>query len=264
MKVVSLLDNLSADDRLTAEHGLSLYIETEKHRILFDTGQTDAFARNAALLGVDLTLVDTAVLSHGHYDHTGGLARFLELNDHAPVYVHRRAFERFRASDGREIGMDLEHASNPRIVRTGDTLLLDNDLWLCTCNDKARPYASNSGDLLMFRNGGFVPDDFHHEQYLCLRENGRLVTISGCSHKGILNILHWLRPDVLIGGFHFKSLKPDRQGRATLDFAARHLAAFPTEYYTCHCTGRGPFEYLKETLGDRLHYLSCGSRIALP
>ena len=67
MKVVSLLDNLSADDRLTAEHGLSLYIETEKHRILFDTGQTDAFARNAALLGVDLGLVDTAVLSHGHY-----------------------------------------------------------------------------------------------------------------------------------------------------------------------------------------------------
>lgn len=264
MKVVSLLDNLSADDRLTAEHGLSLYIETERRRILFDTGQTDAFARNAGHLGVDLRLVDMAVVSHGHYDHTGGLAKFLALNDHAPVYVHRRAFERHLVADGREIGMDPSPAGNPRIVPTDDVLPLDDDMWLCSCNDEARPFPSYSQDLLMVRNGHPEPDDFTHEQYLCLRERGRLVVISGCSHKGILNIVQWLRPDVLVGGFHFKSLKPDQQGRATLDFAARHLAAFPTEYYTCHCTGRGPFEYLKQTLGDRLHYLACGSRISLP
>lgn len=259
MKIVSLLDNLSADSRLAAEHGLSLYIETEKHHILFDTGQTDAFARNAELLGIDLSLVDTAVISHGHYDHTGGLLRFLSLNDRAPVYVQRKAFKRHKASDGREIGMDRSLESNPRIVPTDDLLMLDENLWLCTCNDKERPFPSHSGNLLMLRGEDFVQDDFCHEQYLCLRENGRLIVVSGCSHKGILNIVHWLRPDVLIGGFHFMSLPMDKNGPDELDAAARTLSAFPTEYYTCHCTGKAQFDYLKQKLGNRLHYLAGGT-----
>ena len=91
MRVTMLLDNIAADGRLAAEHGLSLHIETGKHRILFDAGQSDAFARNAEALGIDLAAVDIAFVSHGHYDHTGGIARFLELNEHAPVYVHREA-----------------------------------------------------------------------------------------------------------------------------------------------------------------------------
>ena len=87
-----LTENTTACPELTAEHGLSLYIEANGLRILFDAGQSDAFAENAQRLGVDLSGVDLAVLSHGHYDHGGGLMRFLELNDHAPVYVSSHAF----------------------------------------------------------------------------------------------------------------------------------------------------------------------------
>ena len=91
MKITALTENTSADPRFGAEHGLSLYIEANGHRILFDSGQTELFERNASLLGIDLAGVDIAVLSHGHYDHSGGLKRFLELNDSAPVYLHRLA-----------------------------------------------------------------------------------------------------------------------------------------------------------------------------
>lgn len=264
MKVVMLLENTSSDPRLTAEHGLSLYIETEKHRILFDTGQSDAFSRNAEILGIDLRDVDVAVISHGHYDHTGGLARFLEINHHAPVYVRRRAFERHRSGDGRNIGMDTSLAEHPQIVLTEGRVSLDDGLWLDDCNDRERPFASHSGNLLMFRNGRFMPDDFFHEQYLNIRENGRLITISGCSHKGVLNILHWLRPDVFIGGFHFMSLDPEKDGRAELDGAAAALSGLPTTYCTCHCTGQKQFELLKRTLGDRIRYLSGGMSLTLP
>ena len=264
MKVVMLLENLSQDNRLVAEHGLSLYLETEKHRILFDTGQSDAFARNAEVLGIDLSKVDLAVISHGHYDHTGGLARFLEINDHAPIYVQRQAFERHRSGDGREIGMNPALASSDRIVPTDDTTVIDDDMTLCTCNGRERPFGSHSGNLYMFRNGKPVQDDFCHEQYLTIREHGRRITISGCSHKGILNILHWLRPDMLIGGFHFMSLDLEKDGLAELDAAAAALSAFPTTYYTCHCTGKKQFDYLKQKLGDQLHYLSGGMSLTLP
>ncbi|MBQ8744192.1 MAG: MBL fold metallo-hydrolase [Mailhella sp.] len=258
MRVTMLLDNIAADERFAAEHGLSLYIEAQGRRILFDTGQSDAFARNAKTLGIDLAAVDMAILSHGHYDHSGGMLHFMEINSHAPVYVSEQAFGRFEASDGRDIGIAPALADQRRIVRTGDFLALGPGLELHSCNAEPRPYASHSGGLLMYREGKLVQDDFLHEQYLCIRENGKLVVISGCSHKGILNIMHWLNPDVLIGGFHFMKLETSGEGKEELDRAAEELAGYETEYYTCHCTGKKQFDSLKEQLGDRLHYFAGG------
>ena len=93
MRITALLENTSACG-LPVEHGLSLFVEMENGcRFMFDMGQTGLFARNAETLGIDLNIADFAVLSHGHYDHGGGLATFLRLNDHAPVYMSRHAFE---------------------------------------------------------------------------------------------------------------------------------------------------------------------------
>ena len=93
MKIIALMENTAAVPDVLSEHGLSLYLEGKGHRILFDTGQSENFAVNAKRLGVDLAAVDLAILSHGHYDHGGGLKRFLELNQKAPVYLSVYAFE---------------------------------------------------------------------------------------------------------------------------------------------------------------------------
>ena len=99
MNLTVLLENTACRDELVAEHGLSLYIEAGGKRILFDTGASPAFADNAEKLGIDLSQVDLCILSHGHYDHGGGIRRFLEINDHAPVYVSRHAFGDYYNAD---------------------------------------------------------------------------------------------------------------------------------------------------------------------
>lgn len=99
VKVVTLLENAACREGLASAHGLSLYLETPRHRILFDMGPDGAFAENAAALGVDLKSVDLAVLSHGHYDHGGGLAAFCRCNDTARIYIRRDAFGEFLSAD---------------------------------------------------------------------------------------------------------------------------------------------------------------------
>src|SRR5690606_33142793 len=113
------------------------------------------------------------------------------------------------------------------------------------------------------RDGVVVPEDFRHEQYLLITEGNKRILISGCSHKGIVNIVHWFHPDVLIGGFHFMNLDPKGSGKAVLDAAAKELLSFDTVYYTCHCTGTAQYGYLKPQMKARLFYLSAGQEIAL-
>jgi 7,8-dihydropterin-6-yl-methyl-4-(beta-D-ribofuranosyl)aminobenzene 5'-phosphate synthase len=105
-----------------------------------------------------------------------------------------------------------------------------------------------------------LDDDYLHEQYLLLEENGRKYCFSGCSHKGLLNILSWFRPDVFFGGFHF--IRMDPHGRE-LEDALRQLQKFSTRYFTGHCTGQEQYAVLKEALGDRIGYLHTGTVIEL-
>ena len=105
MKIYTLMENTVKDEAFCCEHGLSLYVETPRHKLLFDTGGSAAFADNAAKLGVDLSQVDICVISHGHNDHGGGLAKFLELNSTAPIYISRYGFGRHFSGTEREISI---------------------------------------------------------------------------------------------------------------------------------------------------------------
>ena len=263
MKIVTLIENTTADESLACEHGLSLYIEACGRRILFDTGASGGFADNAEKLGVDLTQVDFAVLSHGHSDHGGGLHRFLECNRTAPIYMSRHGFLPLFNALGDYIGLDTTLKMSDRIIFTDGCMSLDRGLTLYSCNNDRLQYPLDTASLQMEVDGVRQPEDFRHEQYLLIEEGGKRICISGCSHKGILNIAGWFKPDVLVGGFHFFKLATEGPDARILDRAAKVLKAQPAVYYTGHCTGIAQYHYLKERMADQLHAIQTGTVITL-
>lgn len=257
MRIVTLLENTSCRGSLTPQHGLSLYIETGSLKILFDMGQDDTFLRNAHALDIDLAAVDLAILSHGHYDHGGGLAAFLKVNSKAPVYLHRSAFGQYYNGTEKYIGLDLTLQTQSRLIYTDGVAEPAPGLILSDCNRLG--WQNDPWGLTRKEGETFLPDAFLHEQYLQITEGNRRVLISGCSHKGIVNIAQHFAPDVLIGGFHLNKL----ENTATLQETARKLLASRTVYYTGHCTGEKQFAVMKEIMGDRLYNLSTGTVITV-
>ncbi len=266
MRISVLAENTAFSDAFEKEHGLSLYIETESRtagkKLLFDFGQTALFARNAKTLGIDLAGVDLAVLSHGHYDHGGGISVFLKENSHAPIYVSKHAFGAYYNATDNYIGLDCGMQQD-RMVLTGEKYELSENMVLFCCNEYERTEFVPACGLTKVADGVKMPDDFSHEQYLLLEENGKKILISGCSHKGILNLCRWFEPDICIGGFHFMKMEPDKQGRKSLAEIAQKLLTYPTVFYTCHCTGEEQYRILKEQMGDRLRYLSAGMQLTV-
>lgn len=262
MRIVTLMENTSCREELCPEHGLSLYIETERCKILFDMGKTSAFADNAEKLGIDLAAVDFAVLSHGHYDHGGGLARFLQINQKAPVYVHPLAFAEHYNGREKYIGLDPVLRGETRIIRTGGGMELAPGIRLEPATGRENLVPMDSFGLNVLQNGELIPDPFNHEQYLLIREGEKTVCFSGCSHRGVVNIAHWFRPDVLVGGFHFVKLDL-RQDREYMDAAAEKLLASGGLYLTGHCTGTEQYAYLKTRMGDALEALHTGSEFVI-
>ena len=258
MKITTLMENTTRSPALTAEHGLSLLVEAAGRTFLFDAGQSGAFADNARALGIDLGAAEFAVLSHGHYDHGGGLVRFLSENSHAPIYLSRHAFGPHYNAKGKYIGLDPALADCPRLIRTGDEYAISPGLTLFSCNDL--PRRADPRGLTRMEGGVFLPEDFRHEQYLLIEEDSRRILLSGCSHKGILELMERFRPDVLLGGFHFKDIPPESPELIRLGEA---LARFGCTYYTGHCTGEAQFAVLKTILGERLHPNRTGSVIEI-
>lgn len=258
MKITVLTENTAHRDNIISEHGLSIYIETKNHHILFDSGQSDAFLKNAEMLGVDISKVDIAVLSHGHYDHGGGLKAFLNINTHAKIYLNEFAFGKHYNQNGKYIGLDFELSHSDRLVFVGDEYEIDRELSLHSCNGFERRHTTDPFGLSIERDGTICPDDFLHEQYLLVKDGNKRVLFSGCSHKGVLNIVEWFSPDVLVGGFHFSKIEMNRDGKERLSEYAKTLLSYSAKYYTGHCTGDAQYTYLKEIMKERLEYISSG------
>ena len=231
MKWTVLSDNRSSDSRLSTEHGLSIFLQTERHKILLDTGASDVFIRNAELLGIDLSDVDYVFISHGHSDHAGGLRYFLEHNQKAQVIVSPDAMS----------GKYFSKRGNLHSITT--------------------PMPKGNQNLyVQDADGDYIHDDFRHE--LALYVDGLLFT--GCAHSGLENILAacpWPVHSV-VGGFHLlDGQETDDEIKA---LAQRLKAKCPeTQFYTSHCTGDNVFEVMKDVMGEQLQSFRCGTIIAL-
>ena len=275
MKVTVLLENTVCNPRFRCEHGLSLHIETEHHRVLFDMGPNAMFLENAEELGVDIRAVDTAVLSHAHNDHCGGLELFCRRNDRAPVYLQKEVWGEYYVVTPQKrayIGMDpsLRRYGDRFRLTEGDTVL-DGELRLFS-GIPTRDYWSHANDTLREKRGDEYPmDTFRHEQHLLVTEGGKTVLFAGCAHGGIVNILRRAEellghaPDAVFAGFHLynPSLRQS-EPRELVEAIGRELAAREhTKYYTGHCTGGEAFAVLRGILGDRLGTIHGGAVIGI-
>lgn len=271
------MENETGSSGCEAAHGLSFYVETEKHKLLFDAGPTEVVFRNAQKLGINLTAVDTVILSHGHYDHSGGILAFAQLNPAARIYMQHNAGGEYYAFDGegkgfRYIGIDKKILSLPQVqLLRGDTKL-DDELQLFTVDVERRafPLPSTNARQKRLSAGNYLQDDFSHEQNLLLTTAGKKILFCGCAHNGILNVLDALErklgtgalPDVVLGGFHLMGRAEFSQtDTAEVTEIANRLKFYKAHFATCHCTGLPAFNQMKDIMGDQLSYVYSGDEV---
>lgn len=288
MFIKGLVENTTVNEKLGTEHGLSIYVETKNHKILFDLGASSLFVDNAKEVGIDLSSVDTVIISHGHADHGGGLKYFLELNKKALIYLTKDSFTKhysIRTDNVRhDISLDEKLksavfeqgvfdqngnslAGKSRFVFTGDLFKIDDELTLFSGVRGEKYWPKTNANLY---GADLKPDQFKDEQNLIISEKGKKVLFSGCSHNGIINIiekfeqLEHTHADITIGGFHLSSpglgITEDER---VIKIIAKELDFRGMKYYTCHCTGLEVYKKLKDILGANLDYLAAGTVIEI-
>ena len=281
MKLVVLMENTAPEGSgLQAEHGLSLYLEYRGKKLLLDAGQSGAFADNAAALGVELGAVELGVLSHGHYDHADGLARFFACNSHAPVYCRRGAEGEYlaRGAGGlRYIGVSpaVWEAGAGRLIPVEGLYPLFPGAWLAPCLGRDPAFLCQADDLLRRDEAGqVVPDDYRHEQSLVLETDRGLVVLNSCSHNGIVNIVRDVldqfpgrRVRTVVGGLHMFSRTAESGMNCTPAYIAAVAGALRElgveEIYTGHCTGAPALALLGERFGPGCRPLTTGLALEL-
>ena len=278
MKATVVVDN-RGNGILSGEWGLCIYIEYGEKHILLDTGASDLFVQNAEKLGLDLTAVDAAVLSHAHYDHANGMEAFFRCNSRAKFYVghtcgadcyYKKLFLRRYIGVPKTVLQDFRD----RIVYAGKepTEILPG-VYLAPHKTAGLARVGRRENMYRRTNGRWVPDDFSHEQSMVLETGRGLVVLNSCCHGGVVNIVKGVldqfpgqRVYALLGGLHMLSpganalnCPPDyvRQvAAALLELGVEHL-------WTGHCTGPAAFALLKEELGDRVEPLTGGMRLGI-
>ncbi|MBC3795775.1 MBL fold metallo-hydrolase [Acetobacterium tundrae] len=272
MLIKTLVENTSMDEDLGCEHGLSLYIETNNHKMLFDTGASDLILENARKMQVDLSKVDLVVISHGHCDHGGGLRAFMSVNSKAKIYLNSKAFGDYYSNrlngEKKYIGIDKTLLPNDRFILVDGQTEIDDELELFSNvkGNKLKP--SGNQDLFMKVDSLLVLDDFAHEQNLIIKENGNIVLVAGCAHNVIVNILEHFhlnknrQPSYVIGGFHLYNRSAGRyENPSAIADIGTCLLSTGAMFYTCHCTGIKAYESLKSIMTDKIEYLSTGSQL---
>lgn len=265
MKATVLIDNI-ANDGLTPEWGLSIYIEFEDKKVLLDTGGSGKFLKNAESLGIDISQVDFGVLSHAHFDHANGMKQFFGVNDKASFYLRESSGENcyhkvkfFKAYIGIKKGTLKKYGD--RIVFADGDYTLAEGIFLIPHKTAGLGAVGERNNMYVKMGGKWRPDDFAHEQSLVFDTSKGLVIFNSCSHGGadvIIKEVAETFPDkqiyALVGGFHLHRL-PDADVRA---LAGRIKETGIEKIYTGHCTGQRAFDILKEELGEKAEQLKTG------
>lgn len=272
IRITVIVDNRAAPG-LTAEHGLSLWIEAAGRRILFDTGQGGALEPNASALGIDLAGTDALVLSHGHYDHTGGVPGVLRTVGRVEAYCHPGAVSPhygFREGTARAIHMPresvmaLEGMPPQRLHWVRRPVSLSEDVGVTGVIPRETPFEDTGGPFYLDPEGRYA-DPIEDDLALWIRTGGGLVVCVGCCHAGLLNTLRYvqrlnggMRIRAVIGGFHLLGA-----GRERLERTFEGLLSLePDQVIPCHCTGEAATAGLLDALGPRGTHGEAGLRLA--
>lgn len=270
VQITVLVDNVAWRPDLQAEHGLSLWIEYGGKRVLWDTGQGGVLSANAQSLGVDLAQADSIALSHGHYDHSGGLPFVLSVAPKADIWSHPSAtLCRFsRKESVHPVGMPPQaveslHGRPVHWIKTWTSI--HEGVFLTGAIPRKTPYEDTGGAFFLDADCR-IPDTLPDDQALVAQSSKGLVVILGCAHSGVVNTLDYVRQKMsgqpvyaVIGGMHLSKASQER-----LDFTVQALKKYDIQIVLpLHCTGEEAMCYLRTALPDRVIQLPDGPSIKL-
>lgn len=266
MKLTILNENTVYRKEYKGEHGLSLLIESSDRHILFDAGQTDNFLHNAKVGKVDLSCIDAIVLSHGHYDHTGGLPAYKNAKQ-IPVYIQKSALRKKvsyqKDSDSYYFNGIPWLAHWPKGLQLLEEACTEifPGIYLISQIPYKTDFEKPNPKFFLDTEEGYIPDDMSDEQILVFTEGEKIHIFAGCSHPGIMNCIYEVKrrfPDKKIGciaaGMHLVDASDVRR-KKTIE--ALEQIEFDT-LIPMHCTGMYAMIKLKENFGEKCRILGTG------
>lgn len=256
----------------TAEHGLAIFMETDRGNYLLDTGQGKSIVNNARVLGFDFKTLKGIILSHHHWDHTGGLAAVLDLTGPVDVYAHPGLFkESYSLRDGKERFIGVPHSrqllesKGARFQLNDAFRQIEPGMWLTGQIPRRTDYErGDTAQVLRAQGGGHVKDEILDDQSVVIETPKGLFILLGCCHAGIINTLMHIeeklgkRPiHTVIGGTHLGPVSEEQKVRSIEALKAFHIGRLGVS----HCTGLPTASRLAAAFGERFFYCNVGTAV---